>query len=261
MDIADEQTVLEAARDAYRRIRFYRDFYAVEPATPDDVPFISFVEFHHAAGITDCIDSGHPLVGCPPPYHRNVRRFPFTVVECQQDLEARQQRVVRALEDIGVPSGCGKRILVVTDDAHGPFACDLAVGLGWEHLPASIWYWNGYAEDLAQQLDAHAPELVAWCLPEIPTRLLDLEQTRVLLIHHLDRPIPPPGLKTWLFTDEANLIASRPEDREVFDIDRTQFVVEVSPTSGLPHITTRRALTMPLVRYGIEHAITGWEER
>lgn len=259
MDMTDDRTVLDAARDAYRRIGFYRDFYAVEPETPEDVPFISFVEYHHAAGVSDCIDANHPLVGYVPPYHRNVRRFPFAVVECQQDLEARQERIIRALEDIGIPSGCGKRFLVVTDDAHGPFACDLAVGLGWEYLPASIWYWNGHPEDLAEQLVAHAPDLVAWCLPESPMPLLDLEKTSVLLVHHLDRPVPPPGLKTWLFTDEANLIASRPEDREVFDIDRTQFVVEVNPTSGLPHITTVKTRTMPLVRYGIENTIAGWE--
>ncbi|MBT3378626.1 MAG: hypothetical protein HN742_02530 [Lentisphaerae bacterium] len=257
--MTDGTTVLNAARDAYRRTAFYRDLYGTEPTTVEEVPFISFVEYHHARGTADCIDHTHQLISYIPPYHRNVRRFPFTIVESEDDLEARQERVVKALEDIGLPSGCGKRVLIVTDDAHGPFACDMEAGLGWEYLPASIWYWNGHGEDLQQQLDAHKPELIVWCLPESPPPLIPQARERLLLIHHLDRPVPAVGLKTWLFTDEANLIASRPDDREVFDIDRTQYAVEVDPRSGLPHITTIEPRTMPLVRYAIEHPIPGWE--
>lgn len=251
--------VISAAQAAFDKIRFYELLYGERPESVDDVSFISYVQYFRATGVLDCIDRSATLAGVIPPFHRHVRRFPYSIVESEQDLVKRQERIVRALRDTRIADEW-KRFLIITSDENGPFACDLAVGLGWEQHVPSIFYFTGNRHDIQSQLDAHRPDYVFWCLPQSPHEYLEFPDDRIILAHHIDHPIPASPNKIWLFSDEVNLIGSRPEDRTTFDIDRSQFYIERDERSGLLHLTTLSAETLPLIRYALAHDIPGGTE-
>ena len=251
-------TPLVTAQSAFHKIQFYTELYEVCPETWNDVRFISRVQFQRARGILNCIDRTKNIAQVVPPYDRNVRRFPFTVVESAKDLQARQKRIVRALRDIGVQDGEILGFLLYADDGCGPFACDLSTGFAWEGHRASIAYFTGRREDIRFQIEAHQPDFIVWCLPYSPDQWVDLPADRVLCVLHMDYPMPCPIYPGWLFADEVNLIGSRPVGREEFAIDKEQFYLEWDAITARPSLTTLSAEMLPLIRYCFDQPIPGW---
>lgn len=240
--------ILSSAQRAFDRVAVFRQLYRSRPATLADVPFVSSTHYFRAAGTLECIDPKVEVCGALPPFHREFRRLPFTVLESEPDIDQRQKRLELALEDVGIDGEQSKRMLMVTNEANGPFACDLSTGLGWEGHPASIHYWGGSSEELAFQIEAHRPDYVIWCLPQCPEGLLSFPVEQTLVVHSIDAPLPRWDGALWLFCDEINLIGSRPADRISFKLDRSQLAVEVG-ASGRPCLTTLQREVFPLVRY------------
>ena len=240
--------VLAAAQNAYDQVALFRQLYRSRPRTLEEVPFISSTHYFRATGTLDCIVPDVEVCGALPPFHREFRRLPFTVLESEPDIDERQERLSQALEDVGVEDGKPKRMLMVTNEANGPFACDLSTGLGWEGHPASIHYWGGTEAELKFQIEAHQPDYVIWCLPQATQGVLPFPSEKTIVVHSIVEPLPLWDGPLWLFCDEINLIGSRPAGRAAFRVDHDLLAFEVGP-SGLPCLTTLRRETFPLVRY------------
>lgn len=240
--------VLKAAKKAYDSIPFFNLLYGTIPKSLNEIPFISYSNYHRALGVTDCIDGTAELSGVAPPNHRDFRRMPFSILESEADIDLRQERLSHALQDIGISSAPSLRILLITDEANGPFACDLSTGLGWEGHPASIFYFTGDYDILSFQISAHRPDLLIWCLEPALLDQVDFPNSKILLAHCIDKPVPKWKGDLWLFCDEFNLIGSRPAGRTAFSIAPDQLFIEVGP-SGRPSLTTLQCEVFPLVRY------------
>ena len=245
--------ILAAAQQAYDQVDFFRLLYRSRPRTLDEVPFISSTHYFRATGTLDCTVPGVEVCGALPPFHREFRRLQFTILESEPDIDQRQERLELALEDVGVEEEQSKRMLIITSEANGPFACDLSTGLGWEGHPASIHYWSGTVEELEFQLEAHRPDYVIWCLPQPPEGLLPFPVEQTIVVHSIDTPLPLWDGALWLFCDEINLLGSRPAGRTAFKVDREQLAFEVG-SSGRPSLTTLRREAFPLVRYELPNA-------
>ena len=206
-----------------------------------------------ATGTLDCVDPAVVVCGALPPFHREFRRLPFTILESEPDIDRRQERLELALEDVGVEKERPQRMLIITREANGPFACDLSTGLGWEGHPASIHYWGETVEELEFQLEAHRPDYVIWCLPQPPEGVLSFPAEQTIMAHSIDEPLPRWDGALWLFCDEINLVGSRPAGRTEFKVDRDQLAFEVG-LSGRPSLTTLCRETFPLVRYELPHS-------
>lgn len=242
----DANTILAAAQSAFDEVAFFRSFYSTRPCEISDVRTCSYSDYFRAAGVLECIRKMVPLSGVMPPFHRAFCRLPFSMLESEGDIDFRQERLLSAVETIGM--AMGSRLLIITDEANGPFACDLSTGLGWEGLPASIFYDMGSIDALAFQLVAHRPDWVIWCLDSSRLSALPFPSEKILLAHLVDRPIPAWDGAVWLFSDEVNLIGARAAGQSAFAVDREQFVWE-KVADGRWAITTLKREVFPLVRY------------
>ena len=244
--------MLQAARAAYGQIPLYKMLYRECPQAPDEVPFITSTHYFRAEGTLDCIASEE--ISCVlPPFRREFRRLVHTVVESDGDVDARLDRIRLALDDVGALSSSVRRMLIVSDDSNGPFACDLSTCLGWEGFPASIHYWNGDPDELRFQLNAVAPDWLIWCRAPEAHAGCGFPMEKTILAHCIDDPLPDWSGALWLFCDEVNLIGSRPAGRTAFRVDQKQFFVESGP-SGRPALTTLTRELFPLVRYELLNA-------
>ena len=244
-------SVLAVAKRVFERVPFYEHLYGSDPETIEEVPFIRYSTYHRGGGVTDCIDPAVELGGALPPYHRAFRRLPFTVVESEGDIDDRQARLERALVDLSITDE-QVRILMVTDEEHGPFACDLSTGLGWEGLPASIFYDCANPQGLNFQIMAHEPDYIIWCRPTLPPECMNFDDKKIVLAHSIDFPLPTWDGPMLLFCDEMNLIGSRPAGRREFDVDPEQIFLEPGP-GGRPCLTSLIREAFPVVRYELAH--------
>lgn len=240
--------MLQAAQTAYDHTAFYRMLYRERPKTPEDVPYITSTHYFRAEGTLDCIVPEVEISSVMPSFRRGFRRLSHTVVESDGDVDLRQERIRLALEDVGAAGKTDRRTLIVSDDANGPFACDLSTGLGWEGFPASIHYWNGDTRELRFQIQALNTDWLVWCLPFEAYGACGFPTERVILAHCVDDPLPAWSGPFWLFADEVNLIGSRPAGRTALRVDRQQFYVENGP-AGRPALTTLTRELFPLIRY------------
>lgn len=237
--------ILQLAQKAYDNISFYKLAYKARPDNIDAVPMINYADYHLADGVLDCINPTAELGGTLPPFHRAFRRMPYTVMETEEDINSRQERLGNALEDLGI--GPPKKMLIITSEENGPFACDLSTGLGWEEFPASIYYHCSSNENLLFQITAHRPDWIIWCLATetIPKGCFD--EHKIIIAHNLDQPVPNWAGHLLLFCDELNLLGSRPRGRNTFKVDQDQLVLEQRNEQLC--VTTRQHEAFPMVRY------------
>lgn len=245
--------VLSAAQSAYEHTSFYKRLYGERPTSLEEIPFTSSTQYHRAEGTLECINPSVDPCGVLPPFHREFRRLPHTILESEPDIDQRQERLGEALEDIGICGGEPKRMLIVTTEENGPFACDLSTGLGWEGHPASIFYWNGKKADLEFQIDAHQPDRLIWCLQADPHETTNFPAQQILTIHCINQPLPEWPGPLWIFCDEVNLIGSRPTGRSTFRVNQQQLRIEPG-LSGRPSLTTLQRELFPLIRYELPNA-------
>ena len=78
-------SLIEAARHAYDTVWLYRAIYGTKPTSPDDVPFISHVNFHRARNVLDCVVEGCEIHGAVPGYVHGSRDLPVTPVESGEE--------------------------------------------------------------------------------------------------------------------------------------------------------------------------------
>jgi hypothetical protein len=254
--------LLDAACRAFHRTRFYHDLYEVEPVDDADIPYISSTAYHQAYGILDCIVDREQIVGVLPSYRRNVRRFPFTVVEDAAELVLRQRRIVRALEDIGVPEDGACRFLIIADDSRGPFACEVSKGLYWEGHQASIFYLNGVDEDLQREVRLHDPDYTVLTSGRHLRRIIERPTSSIVVVEHCDnRPIQDLNYPALLYADECDLIGSRAPGRAYFDYDDEQLLLERVPASRATCISTLAFSCFPFMRYALSVSIPTRNDR
>jgi hypothetical protein len=247
-----EDALVSTAVKAFRQTRFYAEVYGGEPADVAEVPYLSVSDYHRATGLLDCIVDREAMIGIVPPYFKDASRFPFAVPEDEPELVLRQRRIVRAWKDLGVDFDASPRFLIVADARRGPFACELAKGIYWEGLQASIAYVDGAGDDLRREVDGHDPDYVVLASGRHLRHALDRPRGTVVLVEHCgDRPIDDPGYPSLLFADEVDLIGSRAAGRPGYDFDGEQLRLEVDAASLLSHVTKLRFTCFPLVRYNL----------
>lgn len=243
--------LLQAARRAYDTTTLYRVLYRDAPESEAAIPFVSHANYHRARGVVDCMTREAEIVGAVPAYHRNVRRIPVNVVESEEEWILRQQRLVRALADLGI-AGDGPRysFLLVADDASGPFACELSKGLTWERHQASITYLGGRRALLEADLAAYRPDIVLIVTPELTAGQLPDSEARIMTVTHVERPLEP-GLDNdeFVVCDELHVLGARPANDDTLYFDAEQLHLEADPVSGLAAVTTLEFDCFPLVRY------------
>ena len=247
--------LLEAAQRAYATTRIYREIYGRSPTVERDVPFISHVAYHRARGLLDCITDSGLISGALPPYHRNVRRLPLTVVESEREWDQRLARLTTALVNLGAWPGHGTgHFVLVAEDATGTLASYLSEVLSWERQQASIVYADGGCRSLALDLSAYDPEVVLLLAPSLTPDDLPAECGRIVSIEPIDRPLRwlgRPDVDTILMCDESHVIAWRSSGAPRFDLEAPGLLVEAEPRSGQLCITTLDFDLFPLIRYAL----------
>jgi len=244
-------SIVDAAVRAHARVPFYRALYPQAPRALEEVPFISHVTFHRARGLLDCIADREEITGALPAYYRNVRRFPWNIVESEEEARLRQLRFTCALTDLELTPAELERVVLVTDDPHGPFACELSKAFAWERHQASLIYFDGDHDHLAEDLRAFEPTTTLVVSAAVEPETLPGELAgRVVQIWHLERAgDPPPQRDLMLACDELHLFAVRPSGGQSIAFDAAQLALERDPRTGLLAVTTLGADCFPLIRY------------
>jgi len=244
--------LVAAAVRAFRRTRFYSELYGTEPADESAIPYISASDYHRAAGVLDCVADREAIIGVLPPFCRDASRFPFTAPEDEAELALRQQRIVRAMQGLGVDFAAGPRFLIVTDGRRGPFACEVAKGFYWEGFQTCLSFAADTGERLRRDVAALEPDYVVLASSRHLRRGLGRPRHTVWLVEHCgDTPIEDVDYPSLLYADGVDLVGSRAAGRAGYDHDAGQLRLEVDPASGLTHVTKVRFTLFPLVRYGL----------
>ncbi len=247
-----EVALLAAARKAFRLTRFYGDVYKSEPAAVSEIRHISVSDYYRAAGLLDCVVDREAMIGILPPYLRDASRFPFTIPEDEAELVLRQQRIVRALKDLGVDFAASPRFLIVTDERRGTFACEVAKGIYWEGFQASLTCLNGTDDDLRHEVAIHDSDYVVLTSSRHRRLALDRPKHTVILTEHCsDRSIDDHDYPALLYADEVDLIGSRAAGRSWYDHEGEQLLIEVDPATQLSHVTKLQFTCFPLIRYSL----------
>lgn len=245
--------MLSAAQRAYDSTRFYSDLYRQRPTSLDGVPTVSHANYHRARGLLDCITDREDVVGALPAYRRNVRRFPFNVVESEEEAALRHERFVQAMRDLGFPLDKERRrFLLLIDDACGPFGCELSKALSWERQQASMVLLNGSPEDLSADIRSHGPDVVVQVAGTPLVEQLPLNGAACIAVEHVEANVDASSnCPTLLVCDELHVVASRPAGREAWRFAGDQILLEQDDLSRLLHVTTLRFTCFPLIRYNL----------
>jgi hypothetical protein len=245
--------LLGAAQNAYDKTRFYSDLYGERPKRPQGIPVVNHAHYHRVQGLLDCITNREDVVGALPAYRRNVRRFPFNVVESDHEAALRHKRFVGAMRDLGFPLDRSKRrFLLLIDDACGPFGCELSKALSWERQQASMTCFNGNPGDLAEDIRAHAPDVMVLVARSLAADRPPLDGVPCIMVEHVESLAETPSAcPTLLVCDELHVIASRPPEREAWRYAGDQILLEKDAASGLLCVTTLRFSCFPLIRYNL----------
>jgi len=250
--------ILSAAQRAFDETQFYETLYSSRPTCLNEIPFINHANYHQAQGILDCITDRSEVSGALAAYRRNVRKFPFNIVESESEQQHRHKRLIHALSGLGINSNNAANFLLITDDAGGPFAGELATCLAWEHHQASICFLHGSDEQLLKDINCYNPEYVlnvANCTPE--TYLKELDQN-IITIHHVDHRVPD-RKNLLLACDEIGVFAGRKNPNDPFFYDNENLLIETNPHSHLPAITTTNFGISPFIRYSPTQTIIDFD--
>ena len=239
--------ILQAAQRAYDETAFYEGLYETRPTEAREIPFINHAHYHQAAGLLDCITDRSLVAGALPAFHRNVRRFPFNVVESETEQKQRHQRFIYALNSLGL-GGHPDVFLIIADDSSGPFAGEFVTHLAWEHHRSPITFHQGPIEQLHDDIHCHEPGNLI-CI-SIPSRNYDLSSFTgpVITVQHVDQPILPIK-NTLLACDEIGIFAGRKSPDDPFTYDAENLKIEATPNSGLWAFTTLKFGITPFIRY------------
>ena len=250
--------ILSAAQRAFDETQFYETLYSSKPTRLNEIPFINHASYHQAQGILDCITDRSEVSGALAAYHRNVLKFPFNIVESETEQQHRHKRLMHALDGLEINTNIAAKFLLITDDASGPFAGELATCLAWEHHQASICFHHGPDKQLLEDINSYNPEYilnVANCSPEID--LEELDQT-IITLHHIDHRVPDTK-NLLLACDEIGVFAGRKNPTDPFFYDNENLLIEINPRSNLPAMTTTHFGISPFIRYSPTQTIINFD--
>lgn len=244
--------ILQAAQRAYDETAFYDGLYETRPVDADEVPFINHADYHRAGGLLDGITDRSLVAGALPAYHRNVRRFPFNIVESETEQKQRHQRFVHAMAMLGIGGNGPDTFLLIADDASGPFAGEFVTHLAWEHHLSPITFHHGAIEQLHDDIRCHAPANLIRI--SVPSRDYDLNgfEGNIITVQHVNQPILPIE-NTLLACDEIGIFAGRKHPDDPFTYDQENLKIETDPVTGLWAFTTLHFGIAPFIRYCPSH--------
>ena len=248
------EPILDAAQRAYDTVALYHRLYPRRPVRGAEVPFISYVAYHHARGPLDCITDLEEALGAVPAYGRKSRRLPVTPLESGEEWTARLNRLLAGLAHLDLPTDDGGLgVLLVADDATGPFAGDLSNGLGWARHRASISYIDGRGGDLPRDIEAFDPDVVLVVTPQLAPRDLAAAGRRVIAVTHVtSEAVDDRSCDRLLVCDELHVLGARRAGARRYRCDATDLVIERVPESGNLAVTTTGFTCLPLIRYGFD---------
>ena len=243
--------VLAAARRAFDTVPIYRRLYGDRPARTRAVPAIGPSAFHLADSVADCIVDADAVVAAVAPLCRGLPRLPFSPVEDRAEAQAREQRLLAALDFLGCTTS-RTRFLLLADDATGPLAARLSNSLAAAGGSASILF---HAADPAvtgsavAALDPHSLILLA----DDP-RLDDLAVAGCAVLRLV-------GLDGWrrtdrrgarlLFSDELHAIGAARAGDPFTLLAQGGLVFETTDPGGQLLVTTVAFTCLPLIRYAL----------
>lgn len=244
-----ESDILHAARSAYESIGIYRRLLGNLPASLQEVPCLTSADYSLARGILDCITDREKVNGVVPSWNRLGTQFPFTIVEGDAEAEARFERFEQAifsLTDDTWPEDC----VLLTDDARGLVAADLATALGWNgtrvHTLVTQGTLNATSLNFLQSLPA--PKVI-WVLPRpIDATLLPAGMEQWQMIHpSMDHT--PTELSSLLWCDEWGLCGFRRPGEKPWTFSGNDLIWEPMPHLDSWAVTCRKPNLMGWVRY------------
>lgn len=249
--------VLDAAQRAYDAVPLYRVLYPQRPQRESQVPFISYVEYHHARGPLDCITGVDQALGAVPAYNRKSQRLPVTPLESGDEWTGRLNRLLAGLAHLGLPdANGGLSVLLLADDATGPFASELSNGLGWVRHRASISYIDGRSANVLRDIETFDPQVVLVVTPQLAPRDLAGTGRRVVAVTHVNsEAVDDPSCDRLLACDELHVLGARRVGQRQYVCDGSDLVVERVPESGNLAVTTTAFTCLPLIRYSLDRRL------
>ena len=241
--------LLSAAQHAFDQTEFYSALYEFRPNDIGQIPFISHADYYRASGLLACITDRSLVTGYLPPFHRNIRKFPFNIVESDTEQKQHHSRLMHSLGTLGIDPGQPATYLIIADDASGPFAGEISTCLAWEHNIASIVFHHGDLEQLLDDIKSYAPDFIikvsnsSWHLD------LGKYSAKTITVHHVDNPIPISSKMALLACDEIGIFAARKNLGDSFSYDEENLSVEINPHTRLPALTTINFGIAPFIRY------------
>ncbi|HEV2899374.1 MAG TPA: hypothetical protein VGX71_16375 [Pseudaminobacter sp.] len=242
--------VLRSAQRAFDAIPFYRGLYGDRPTRDDQVPFISHVTFHRAAGPIDVIASSAEIMGAVPCLRRGLCRLPLTILESEKEWRTRIARLRHAMRSLGCPVDGRLRFAVLSDDATGPFASELSNCLAWDRSECSVVFAFGSLASVRSMLAAISPDVIVVTTASLPLEELRGLGKKLVAIEHIDAmPRPPLRVDRLLVCDELWIIAAARAGEDAYRFNRRTLLVEVEPQGGRLVVTTPGFTLFALVRY------------
>jgi hypothetical protein len=242
--------LLDTAQRAFDAVPFYSVLYRVRPEVEDDVPFISHVAFHRARGTVDCIARTAQIIGAVPAYRRGLSCFPLTVLESEEEWQARLGRLRHALGLLGVGPEAGLRFALVADDATGPFASEISNFLAWDRAEGSIVFLPSSGVSVSAAVGGLAPDVVLVVSPDVAPEEIAHSGRKVVTVRHVGDARPDPiGFDRLLVCDELFVLGAARAGQHGYWFDLRSVVPEAEPRSGLLAVTTPEFTCFPLVRY------------
>ncbi|MBF0622242.1 MAG: hypothetical protein HQL54_10000 [Magnetococcales bacterium] len=245
-------SLLNAAQRAWQQVAFHQNLLPHIPQSETEVPFITDADFFNTNGLENLITDPSAVSWVILPFNRTGKRFPFAVVEDEQDQENRQKRFCLALSALGLSENqSDHRFLLVADDATGPVACELCSAISWEKHQASIIYWTGHLEHLKADISAFDPQILVILAKNVTTETIPGILTVCVEQAENQPDLSVENVYGWLYSDQLGFIGHRPPNSQTWQWDKDQFLVETHPYSKLSHITTLNFSLMPFIRYGL----------
>lgn len=244
-----ESDILQAAQSAYKSIGVYRRILGALPISLEEVPCLTSADYSLARGILDCITDREKVNGVIPSWNRHGTQFPFTIVEGDAEAEARFERfeqAIYALTENTWPRDC----VLLTDDARGLVAADLATSLGWNGTRVHTLVTQGTLDNTSLNfLQGLTAPMVIWVLPrpgDATTLPAGTEQWQVVHPSMDQTPTPHASL---LWCDEWGLCGSRSPGEKQWTFTGSDLIWEPIPRLASWAVTCRTPNLMGWVRY------------
>lgn len=239
--------LLEAASAAWDALPLYRRLWGRRPNRDSDIPFLDAADLCLVDGPSDLVVAGAVPIGIVPPFHRGWTTLPVTRLEAEGDWLLRQSRLIAGLSHL-LSGNLPRRMVLVTDDAHGPFAADLVELLAWSRIEASLVYAGADAGWQATAIGALEPDLVLFVGP-LPCPTEPFPSAAVVDARNASAE-PAPGARL-LACDALQIVgAARAGEARITPVEDS-VLLEIDPPTAELAVTSLRFAAAPVIRWRI----------